>query len=151
MKRTALVRKTALRSTCTLQRVGFLRRGAFVPKRTPAPRIRLWQDMRSRVFVRSAGLCDICGGYLNPNVWECHHRVLRSQGGRDDMHNLLALHLGCHTKAHNNRDWARVHGYIVHPSIDPAAYPVFRHGLFWQVPTVGQWVGAASPIEEEVA
>jgi HNH endonuclease len=108
-------------------------------------------ELRTLVWDRARGRCDMCGQGLARNRWECHHRKLRSQGGPDEPHNLIALHARCHEQAHRNRDWARAHGYIVHPSADPATTPVWRHGQRWQLPVAGQWVGCPAQTNTEGA
>jgi 5-methylcytosine-specific restriction endonuclease McrA len=59
--------------------------------------------IRQGVLERSQGRCEACGKPISGD-WECHHRLLRSQGGKDELSNLLALHLDCHAKAHGQRD-----------------------------------------------
>lgn len=93
----------------------------------------------------------MCGEHLPACEWECHHRRLRSQGGKDEPPNLLALHDCCHARAHRNRAWARRHGYIVHRGDDPAARPVWRHGRSWRLPTPDGWVACAPPVDESEA
>lgn len=120
--------------------------------RLSAPRFRLRrppmpEGLRDFVWGRDKGLCVICGLPLDPDRWECHHRKLRSQGGRDEATNLISLHGSCHAHAHGNRTWARERGYIVHPNDDPATCPVLRHGRRWQSPIAGQWVGAHPPAD----
>lgn len=134
-------------------------------KRTPPPVFKpprpkslpksLPKTLRDIVWARDEGRCVMCGLALPDKGWECHHRVLRSQGGRDEPANLLALHgPTCHTKAHQNPTWAKRRGYIVHPSTDPATRPVLRHGEDWQLPAPGRWVDSEAPsdyIEEKAA
>jgi len=43
-------------------------------------------------------LCEVCGKV----AVDIHHIVYRSQGGTDDIENLIALCRSCHNKAHNN-------------------------------------------------
>lgn len=104
------------------------------------------KDLRGLVLALAAGLCDMCGLPL-PVVWECHHRRLRSQGGRDERENLLALHDRCHSRAHLNRFWARAHGYIVERPDEPATRPVWRHGRSWQIPTATGWIDCDPPAD----
>lgn len=89
----------------------------------------------------------MCGQALSAKRWECHHRRLKSQGGRDERANLLALHDTCHGRAHGNRTWAKECGYIVHKGHDPETRPVWRHGRYWQLPTPDGWVPCAPPAD----
>lgn len=141
-----------------------LRRGALVRQsamtrtaaaRKPPPEIKLPKPtrrpmfppgLREAVYERAGHCCDMCGQILSVKSWECHHRRLRSQGGRDEPENLLALHHSCHRDAHSHRDWARDCGYIVHSGDDPATQPVLRHGWRWQIPTPDGWVRVAELI-----
>ena len=107
--------------------------------------------LRAAVLGRAGGVCDICGIPLPVDDWECHHRRLRSQGGKDEPVNLLALHHSCHQRAHGNRDWARERGYIVHRGTVPAQRPVWRHGAAWQLPTPDSWAAASAPTNESEA
>lgn len=42
-------------------------------------------------------LCEICGAV----AVDIHHKILKSQGGIDDIENLIALCRKCHNKEHN--------------------------------------------------
>lgn len=147
MKRTGdWPRKKPLRNTA------IIRKGP--PEiRLPSLRKRPAMDkaLRALVLVRAGHTCDICGIPLSLDDWECHHRRLRSQGGKDDAANLLALHHSCHQRAHNNREWARERGFIVHRDTEPAQRPVWRHGTAWQLPTSDGWVATAAPANESEA
>jgi 5-methylcytosine-specific restriction endonuclease McrA len=43
-------------------------------------------------------LCEVCG----KRGVDLHHIIYRSQGGSDDVDNIICLSRDCHTKAHNN-------------------------------------------------
>jgi hypothetical protein len=132
-----------------MQRSTALTRAAMQQRRRrsadPLPAV-----LRAAVFVRSAGLCDLCGRPL-PRVWHCHHRKLRSQGGRHEAENLLALHDACHRRVHARPAWARRCGYIVARNVDPSARPVWRHRARWQLPNPGGWAAAEPPPATEEA
>lgn len=137
-----------LRRRTPMQRSTALTRAAMQPRRRaadPLPAV-----LRAAVFVRASGMCDLCGRPL-PRLWHCHHRKLRSQGGRHEPENLLALHDACHRKVHNRPTWARRCGYIVARNFDPSARPVWRHRARWQLPTPGRWATAKPPVTEEAA
>lgn len=177
MKRSPMSpRKTPLQSRSSLQPGTGLSRRAPLPVvkhtagppevkfRAPRRRRPQWPPgLRDQVFAAAGGCCDICGQQLSPKRWECHHRRLRSQGGRDERANLLALHHACHDHAHRNRRWAKECGYIVHRGDEPGERPVWRHGHSWQLPTADGWaaclpnasvpgpVGPNPPIERSAA
>lgn len=135
MKRTPLVRRTPLRSTCGIVRGRPLR----------LSRPRMPAGLREAVYARAGGRCDCCGQALSPSRWECHHRLLRSRGGRDEAANLVALRPSCHERAHGKPRWATGLGLILPSGSDPAACAVWRHGLRWQLPGEGQWRAAETP------
>ena len=75
-----------------------------------------------------------------------HHRILRSQGGRNDPENLVALcgsgTTGCHGWAHHERAAARPGGWTLRPTDDPAVIPLdswdrglilFDHDWNWMI------------------
>ena len=47
----------------------------------------------------------ICRACLKRKAVDIHHKVFRSQGGSDDISNLIALCRYCHDKAHNDADF----------------------------------------------
>lgn len=51
-----------------------------------------WYKMRSVIFVRDNGVCQICGTELEWEFYECSHIVDRCAGGSDLPSNLVA---GC--------------------------------------------------------
>jgi hypothetical protein len=70
--------------------------------------------------------CEACGGVMyQPNL---HHRKLRSQGGKDAVSNLIAIHHYCHNIAkdsiHQNPKSSMVKGYIVPSYATPSEYPL---------------------------
>lgn len=74
------------------------------------------KNLREQVFERCQGYCEKCGGSL-PESWALHHRKLRSQGGKDSVQNLVALHHACHNMGtdavHLNPASAVRDGFIV--------------------------------------
>lgn len=78
---------------------------------------------------RSFGLCEICG---KVRATEVHHRLHRSQGGRDAASNLLHVcgwgnHTGCHGLAHSDPERYAA-GWAVKSTSDPALVPVLYRG-----------------------
>ncbi len=95
--------------------------------------------LRSSIFDRSEGTCDLCGRAVDPNAWECHHRKLRSRGGRDSHANLVCLHPGCHAWVHQNPIEATENGFMVPSGADPAAVPVRRFLAYFVYPSGTRW------------
>lgn len=77
------------------------------------------------VLARAKGYCEVCGA---PGDLVLHHRKLRSQGGKDAVSNLIAVHNKCHNMStgaiHNQPAIAKVKGWIVPSWADPADYPL---------------------------
>lgn len=102
------------------------------PKRRPVPKRGRadqagYTELRRVVFDRASGRCERCG---TPVVdgHECHHRKLRSQGGRDEVANLACLCPGCHhDEVHARPGQARTDGWIVRRGSDPAMVAVILH------------------------
>ena len=106
-----------------------------------------WAAVRRAVYERDGGLCVACGTWVPPDDFECHHRLLRSQGGKDNPGNLVTLHHECHDRAHRDRHWSRQRQLILRPSpgIDPASVPVTDHtGRRWLLSSDG----TRTPYEE---
>jgi 5-methylcytosine-specific restriction endonuclease McrA len=57
--------------------------------------------------------CECC----QSKAVDVHHIVFKSQGGKDEIKNLMALCRKCHDKAHNEEfkesDLKLVHGYFM--------------------------------------
>lgn len=82
-----------------------------VPKPLRSKRHVIPWRLRQEVIARDDATCRWCevpGGAL-----DCHHRLARSQGGRDTLANLVSLHRICHSAAHANPSEARRRGLIV--------------------------------------
>lgn len=118
--------------------------------RTKRHRPPLPPGLREYVWKRAAGRCDWCGSQLSPFRWECHHRQLRSRGGKDVAENLIALHPGCHSWAHHHPTEATAVGLLVPSWADPAAWPLTRHHGAWAQPTDRGWV-KATPTADQAA
>jgi hypothetical protein len=82
---------------------------------------------RKALYERCKGYCEKCGGAL-PEGWAAHHRKLRSQGGKDTLDNVVALHHECHnlgTKSvHLNPKQSYEDGFMVHSWDKPLETPV---------------------------
>ncbi|WP_432420793.1 HNH endonuclease [Nocardia farcinica] len=99
----------------------------------PAPRKRpstagAEEHGREIVATRSGGRCERCGQFGTT----VHHRRKRSQGGRWDASNLLALCgdgvRGCHGWAEANPSAAHEAGYWLRHGEQSTATPVLRLG-----------------------
>ena len=84
-------------------------------------------SLRAAVWLRCNGYCERCGIPLAAD-WALHHRKLRSQGGKDEITNLVALHHHCHNlgtdSVHLNVKAAKEQGFIVPSWADPAVVPL---------------------------
>jgi 5-methylcytosine-specific restriction endonuclease McrA len=52
--------------------------------------------------------CKVLGGKLHP-----HHRLRRSQGGKDSMLYLVTVHPLCHSYIHDHPAEAKARGFLV--------------------------------------
>lgn len=81
------------------------------PKRL-ATRVHVIADaIKQRVFTRDNWTCQWClqpGGAL-----DAHHRLRRSQGGKDEYDNLVSVHRKCHRQIHEHPQEARRRGFLV--------------------------------------
>ena len=96
-----------------------LRPGAD-PRPTPRPKVRkrlqasvhrIPDRIREAVFARDDWTCQWClgaGGALDQ-----HHKLRRSQGGKDDLANLVSVHRTCHRQIHEHPEIARHRGFLV--------------------------------------
>lgn len=136
-------RRKPLKAAKGLDRRSELTRGGQLERKSPMPQQsakkraerRTWEQFRKDVYARAEGVCDMCATWINWDDYECHHRRLRGQGGRNEMANLVALHkFPCHARAHDNRAWAKEKGFIVHRPDKPTETPVLRHLRSRQLP-----------------
>lgn len=77
----------------------------------------------AQIRKRDGDRCARCGATSPLHV---HHRIRRSQGGRNDSSNLVTLCEPCHTWAHRNPYKARDGGWLLRPSDDPRLVEI-RH------------------------
>lgn len=99
------------------------------PRRREAPRgdKGWWEWANTVLFVRSGGLCEICGKV----PWtERHHRKRRRDGG-DRLCNLLALCTDCHRHVTEHPAEARKYGWIVSAYAEPDQVPVLWRRREW--------------------
>ena len=60
----------------------------------------LTDELRSYVFFRDNGVCQICG----KSASEPHHVIYRSHGGKHCANNIASICNKCHYKIHNKQD-----------------------------------------------
>lgn len=56
-----------------------------------------WEQVRRIGFARCGGRCELCSLPLDAELWDGHHRQLRSGGGPSCPCNIVCLHPRCHT------------------------------------------------------
>lgn len=83
------------------------------------------KQLRAQLWWRCQGYCEKCETHIDQNNFAAHHRQLRSQGGKDDIQNLVALCHNCHnlgTKSiHLNPKHSYLTGWMVHGWQNPAS------------------------------
>lgn len=124
-------------------------------RRATSKRRREWPVVRDAVYLRDGQRCAMCGGYIHFGDLEVHHRKPRSQGGQDDMANLIALHGGfsitsCHAKVHAHPRASYRHGFLVPSFADPQEWPVLRFSAYWEQPCKRSWVPVDGPADGQV-
>lgn len=70
--------------------------------------------LRAACYERDHYRCQWCrrtGGRL-----DLHHRLARSQGGKDDLDTLVSVDRLCHAYIHNHPAEAKQRGFIVGPA-----------------------------------
>lgn len=109
-----------------------------------------YAHLRALVHAREGGNCARCGIPTPITVGECHHRLLRSRGGKDDPWTCVWLCNSCHhDEIHAHPAQATAEGWLVPSHADPASWPVLRHGA-WLQPTPDGWV-RSEPDERQAA
>ena len=80
--------------------------------------------VRALVLERDDHACARCGVNIVGRVASIHHRVRRSQGGRNTPENLVTLCgsgvTECHGWVHQNITQAKVFGWLLDGTADPA-------------------------------
>ena len=142
-----IARRTPLRNQSPMRRT---RRESTAtpnpPRRRKMKRPPMDGGLRATIYERARGLCDLHGGHIDPDAWDCHHRQLRSRGGPDTPGNLVALCPGCHTWVHGNPAAATAIGFMVPSWADPDHIPIHRWRQTWCQPVAGRFTHA-TPIE----
>ena len=98
MKRSPISRKKPLKGS------------VLRPKRKQNPQ---WGNTRREVFDRAGGLCEARLDKCDGEAHHAHHKLRRSQGGKDEPDNLLALCFWCHEWIHGHPEEARLRGWLL--------------------------------------
>jgi len=97
MKRSPIKRKTPLKRTPIKRKTGTAMPKAVV----------------DAVKTRANGVCEAKTSQCVGRVDHLHHRVLRSQGGKHTVENLLAVCMSCHSFIHHHPQLSVENGWIV--------------------------------------
>lgn len=83
-------------------------------------------EIAEAVLERAGNYCEKCGK-VGSN-FALHHRRLKSQGGQDEVCNLMAVHHECHNMGtfaiHMNPKESVENGWIVPSWAEPSEYPL---------------------------
>lgn len=60
-----------------------------------------WFEIKKKVLIRDDYRCSFCG--KNSKPLQVHHIISLSEGGSNDLDNLILLCLKCHEKQHNKK------------------------------------------------
>ena len=72
-----------------------------------------WRRLSKRARVENGGECALCA---STRQVQAHHAVHRTEGGKDDLSNLVLLCGSCHRKAHTDQATDRLLKAIVNAS-----------------------------------
>jgi hypothetical protein len=106
---------------------------------------------RQEVYERSGGRCEFTNGgerCRHPHE-QTHHKRRRSQGGTDDLENLIGLCSMHHDLIHANPEWAEGLGYLIRSRPEPLSSAVLKveptsprpwHDAFTAGTTLDDWI-----------
>lgn len=60
--------------------------------------------IRHRIFVRSKGLCEMCGSVVLESTGHMHERLPRGRGGEISIANSIFICVVCHKGEHKERN-----------------------------------------------
>lgn len=125
-----LVRKTELKRTPMKRATVPARKRSTSRPLTPAEREekRAERAARKAVRARSGGVCEVCG---MRQATDFHHRMNAGQRGPWTAENGLDVDRLCHIWITENPLGARVRGWTVWSTEDPAVVPVWRRDDAW--------------------
>ena len=85
-------------------------------RRKPSARVLRFRDdldaITPALVKRAGGKCELAGVGLCSGRPHRHHKLRRSQGGTNDLDNLLYVCDAHHEIIHRNPAWAYTHGYL---------------------------------------
>jgi hypothetical protein len=86
-------------------------------------------EIAQKVIERANGYCEVCGGVAQESM-ALHHRKLRSQGGKDQVSNLIWVHHKCHNlgtfSIHNQPAVSVEKGWICPSWAEPHSFPFVK-------------------------
>ncbi len=88
-----------------------MRRTQFRPKHRRRPGM---DGSKAVIRSRSGGVCEAGTVACTGKAAHAHHILMRSQGGRDDVSNLLDVCAACHRHIHANPAEAYARGWLHH-------------------------------------
>ena len=65
-----------------------------------------WDEISTKVLADCGRCCCLCRRF-KPIQLQVHHIVLKSEGGKDELDNAIALCLTCHTDVHTKAPFTR--------------------------------------------
>ena len=95
---------------------------------------------REQIRERDLWRCARCGSATELHV---HHRILRSQGGRDTFDNQVTLCAACHEWVHRNPLLAQAEGWLLKANSRPGTVAVRHHA--W--PAAPIWLRADGTVQ----
>jgi 5-methylcytosine-specific restriction endonuclease McrA len=69
-------------------------------------------EMRPLVLARAGHMCEVRLEGCEYAIAHIHHRLRRSQGGKNTMENLVGCCMECHARIHANPDWSYRMGWL---------------------------------------
>ena len=99
------------------------------------------KQLREQIYQRSGGNCDYCGTGVG-EVWDLHHRQLRSQQGDDTFANCIVTHHVCHMEIHAHPGKNYLAGFLVKSHENPEIKPLHLWHREWvgAMPGFDKWV-----------
>jgi hypothetical protein len=86
-------------------------------------------DVKGQARRRSGNRCEAASAVCSGGAEHFHHRKLKGMGGRsvdNRLENCLHVCRRCHIYMHDQPVLAKLMGWIVHSTLDPAEVPVRR-------------------------
>jgi hypothetical protein len=74
-------------------------------------RLSTWAKVSAERLKQTGGQCEAC--YTRTATSRCHHKRLKSQGGKDELSNAMAVCWICHDWIHKYPKTAELNGWII--------------------------------------